>query len=102
MSQSMFEIRRVFQQNRPEISKVNEGNFSIANAVLELGRDQLIDNVNHILSKEAGKGARGGVNLQYNPVDFLQENFGGKIAPQVREEAVLSILQFAVQTNCLD
>jgi hypothetical protein len=95
----MFEIRRVFQQNRPEISKVNEGNdkgFSIANAARELGRDQLIDNVNHILAKEAGKGAHEGINLQYNPVDFLQENFGGKIAPQVREEAVLSILQFAV------
>ena len=50
----------------------------------------------HILGKEAGKGTRGGPNLQYNPVDFLQENFGGKITPQVREEAVLSILQFAV------
>ena len=93
----MFEIRRVFQQNRPEIGKVNgEGKYSLANAVKEFGPDQTFDNIMHILGKEAGRGTRGGPNLQYNPVDFLQENFGGKITPQVREEAVLSILQFAV------
>ena len=98
----MFEIRRVFQQNRPEISKVNDSPYSIANAVKELGTDQVIDNLNHMFNKEAGVKARDGINLQHNPVDFLHENFGGKITPQVREESVLSILQFAVQTKCLD
>lgn len=68
----------------------------------EFGAEQLIDNINHMLQKEAGQHARGGVNLQHNPVDFLGENFGGQILPQVREEAVLSILQFGVQTQCLD
>ena len=94
----MFEIRRVFQAQRAELSKVNEGQYSIVNGVKEFGTDQLVDNLNHMLAKEAGKFARDGVNLQHNPVDYLAENFGGMIQPQVREEAVLSILQFAVQT----
>ena len=54
MSQSMFEIRRVFQAQRAELSKVNEGKYSIANGVKEFGHDQLIDNLNHMLAKEAG------------------------------------------------
>lgn len=77
----MFEIRRVFQAQRAELSKVNEGQYNIANGVKEYGMDQVIDNLNHMLAKEAGQFARGGVNLQYNPVDYLGENFGGKIEP---------------------
>ena len=42
------------------------------------------------------------MNLQHNPSDFLKDNFGGSIKPALREEAILSILQFSVQTNCLD
>ena len=54
MSQSMFEIRRVFQAQRAELSKVNEGQYSISNGVKEFGIDQLVDNLNHMLAKEAG------------------------------------------------
>ena len=77
----MFEIRRVFQAQRAELSKVNEGKYSIASGVKEFGRDQLIDNLNHMLAKEAGQSVRGGVNLQHNPVDYLAENFSGQIQP---------------------
>lgn len=63
MSQSIFEIRQVFNVSRQEIGKADDGQFSIANAVKELGKDQLIDNINHMLSKEAGKGFKGGINL---------------------------------------
>ena len=49
-----------------------------------------------MLAKEAGKGSRGGVNLQYNPVDYLAENYGSEITTELREEGVLSILQFAI------
>ena len=59
----MFEIRRVFQAQRAELSKVNEGNYSIENGVKELGYDQLVDNLTHMLAKEAGKFTKGGVNL---------------------------------------
>ena len=55
-----------------------------------------------MLGKENGKGTRGGVNLQYNPTDYLANNIGGELTPEIREEGVLSILQFAVQTQCLD
>ena len=37
MSQSMFEIRRVFQAQRAELSKVNEGQYTISNGVREFG-----------------------------------------------------------------
>lgn len=50
----MFEIRRVFQAQRAELSKVNEGHYSIENGVKELGYDQLVDNLTHMLAKEAG------------------------------------------------
>mmetsp|Transcript_27147 Transcript_27147/g.33747 ORF Transcript_27147/g.33747 Transcript_27147/m.33747 type:complete len:261 (-) Transcript_27147:1241-2023(-) len=104
MSQSMFEIRRVFQTQREPISTVNEGKHSIANAVREYGYDQLIDNINHMLDKEAGRsGMRNtSVNLQHNAADYLSASFTSRIQPVMREEAVLSILQFAVQTKCLD
>ena len=57
-----------------------------------------------MLAKEAGRnGSRRGANVHANnPIDYLQENFNGSIQAEVREEAVLSILQFAVQTKCLD
>jgi len=67
------------------------------NAVREYGLDQLIDNLRSMLDKEAGRGSRRlAANMQHNPVDYLSQNFGGKIKPEVREEAVLSILQFGV------
>jgi len=59
----MFEIRRVFQQQRPEIGKCNDVPYSIANAVKEFGPDQLMDNLNHMFAKEAGVKARDGINL---------------------------------------
>jgi len=72
----MFEIRRVFDTARQEIGLVTEGQFSIAQAVKEYGKDQLIDNITSMLNKEQGRGARSsGVNLQYNPVDYLQDNY---------------------------
>ena len=57
-----------------------------------------------MLAKEAGRGgSRRGANVHaHDPIDYLKENFNGSIQAEVREEAVLSILQFAVQTNCLD
>ena len=61
----------------------------------------MIDSMQHLLNKENGINARG-VNLQYNPGDFLADIHNGGIPPHVREEAVLTVLQFAVQTNCLD
>jgi len=67
----------VFQNNRSEISKVNAGNFSIENSVKEFGRDQLVDNLLHMLDREAGRsGMRNlSVNLQHSPADYLQQNF---------------------------
>lgn len=35
-------------------------------------------------------------------MDYLAPDLNRSITPALREEAVLSILQFAVQTNCLD
>lgn len=61
----------------------------------------MVDSVHHLLSKEKRVDARG-VNLQHNPVDYLTTIHEGRIAPHVREEAVLTVLQFAVQTDCLD
>lgn len=101
----MFEIRRVFQQNRIEISKVNEGfPNSIANSVKEYGSDQIIDNLTNMLAKELGRGCQrlSDKNLQHNSTDYLAPDLNRSITPALREEAVLSILQFAVQTNCLD
>ena len=56
---TMFEIRRVFTEMRAEISKVNENDpqtasFSMAKSVRELGIDQIADNVQIMLAKEAG------------------------------------------------
>ena len=42
---------------------MNEGQYSIVSGVKEFGIDQLVDNLNHMLAKEAGKFARDGVNL---------------------------------------
>ena len=94
MSQSLFEIRRVFQTNRPEIGKVVEsGKYSIDDVIKEYGEEQLSDNLNSMLRKEAGLGPRrSNVNLHHNPVDYLKEQFQGKLKPEMREEAVLSIL----------
>ena len=96
----MFEIRRVFNEMRPEISKVNEADpetatFSMAKAVKELGLEQIADNLTTMLAKEAGTFRTrrcGATNLQHNPVDYLAENFNGTVTAKVREEAVLSIL----------
>ena len=55
----------------------------------------------HLLNKEKRVDARG-INLQHNPVDYLKEIHEDRIKPHVREEAVLTVLQFAVQTDCLD
>ena len=52
----------------------------------------MVDSVQHLLDKEKGVNVRGGVNLQHNPVDFLKEIHDGRIAPHVREEAVLTVL----------
>ena len=72
MSQSMFEIRRVFQTNRVEIAKAAEGKHSMESAVREFGPDQLVDNLQSMLDKEAGKGRRRlAANMQHNPVDYL-------------------------------
>lgn len=64
----------------------------------------MIENLRAMLAKEAGRGgSRRGANVHaHDPTDYLQENFNGSIQAEVREEAVLSILQFAVQTKCLD
>ena len=61
MSQTMFEIRRVFQQRRTEISKVADG-FSITNSVRLYGIEQLLDSVNNLLAKEKRVDNRG-INL---------------------------------------
>ena len=57
----MFEIRRVFQERRTEISKVAKG-FSITNSVRLQGMEQLLDSVNNLLAKEKKLDPRG-VNL---------------------------------------
>ena len=56
---------------------------------------QLVDSVRHLLDKEKRVDQRG-VNLQHNPIDFLKEVRENRIQPHVREEAVLTVLQFAV------
>ncbi len=82
---------------------VDSGKYSIDNVLKEYGGEQIIDNLRSMLHKEAGLGPRRSkVNLHHNPVDYLKDHFVGKLKPEQREEAVLSILQFAVQTNCLD
>jgi len=106
----MFEIRRVFNELRHEISKVNDADpttagFSMAKVVKEEGLEQLIDNIQSMLDKEAGRHPsqrKCSNNLHYNPVDYLKQNFGNTISDKLREEAVLSILQFSVQTQCMD
>ena len=58
-STTMFEIRRVFTEHRPEISKVNEADpqtasYTMAKGIKELGLEQIADNVHIMLMKEAG------------------------------------------------
>lgn len=107
---TMFEIRRVFNELRPEISKVNDldpntTGYSMAKVVKEMSLDLLEDNVQSMLDKEAGRHPsqrRCQNNFHHNPVDYLSQNFGNGISDKLREEAVLSILQFSVQTQCMD
>ena len=107
---TMFEIRRVFTERRAELSKVNESdpltaNYTMAKGVKELGLDQIADNLHTMLAKENGthpSQRKCPHNLQYNPVDYLGQSFGNQITDRLREEAVLSILQFSVQTDCMD
>ena len=55
----------------------------------------MVDSLQTLLNKEQKLDHRG-VNLQHNPGDFLKDIHEGRIAPHVREEAVLTVLQFAV------
>ena len=44
--------------------------------IKEYGEEQLSDNLNSMLRKEAGLGPRrSNVNLHHNPVDYLKEQF---------------------------
>ena len=61
-----------------------------------------MDNLETMFEKEAGRHPsqrRNNQNLQHNPVDYLHTS---SVSEKLREEAVLSILQFSVQTKCLD
>ena len=89
---TMFEIRRVFTEHRAEISKVNEedpatASHTMAKGVRELGLDQIKDNLHNMLQKEAGvhpSQRRCLNNLQYNPVDYLNQNFNGTVSEKLR------------------
>ena len=51
----------------------------MAKAVKELGLDQIADNLHTMLAKENGthpSQRKCPHNLQYNPVDYLGQNFG--------------------------
>ena len=98
---SLFEIKRVFQEERQNSRVKESATFSIRNTLEQYGLDQLEANLEHMLRKEAGVGLVG-PNFQHNPSDYLKEVHQGRIAPELREEAFLSILQFSVQTECLD
>ena len=94
----------MFNEHRAELCKAEDANFSIAQSVQQMGgKEQLMDNLETMFEKEAGRHPsqlrRNQQNLQHNPMDYLSAS---SISEKMREEAVLSILQFSVQTRCLD
>ena len=97
---SLFEIKRVFQEQRQNNIVKDSGVFNIRRTIEQYGHEQLEANIEHMLRKESGFGAT--TNFQHNPIDYLKEVHQGRIQPELREEAFLSILQFSVQTDCLD
>ena len=72
------------------------------NTIQQYGQEQLQSNLEHMFMKEAGTFLNGKQNFQHNPIDYLREVHQDKITSALREEAFLSILQFSVQTDCLD
>lgn len=54
-----------------------------------------------MLARETGKQLPNSAQ-QHNPSDYLADLHNGRIPPEVREEAILIVLQFAIQTDCLD
>lgn len=77
--------------------------------VRQQGLDLLRDTFEVMLNKEQVAQVRAAMRNcpkdspdGYVEVDYLSVNFGNQITAEMREEAVLSILQFAVQTQCLD
>ena len=72
------------------------------NIIQQDGLEQLEANLEHMLMKENAENVPGKPNFQHNPIDYLKEVHSERIHPSLREEAFLSILQFSVQTDCLD
>jgi hypothetical protein len=48
-----------------------------------------------MLEREYGKSMKGSTH-EYNPDDYLNVLHCGRISPEVREEAILIVLQFAI------
>lgn len=79
--------------------------YDMHKTLLQYGQEQLEANLEHMFRKEgAPSSSQPGdkPNFQHNPIDYLGDVHEGRISPQLREEAFLSILQFTVQTECLD
>ena len=70
------------------------GDFSQATQIAQMGEQQIFDSTKSMLERERV--------IQHNPADYLQELHAGRITADVREEAILIVLQFAIQTDCLD
>ena len=93
---------QMFSQQRPDLDEfANE--FSIAEVVKQMGEQQLLDSVDHMMRKENGVAVQLRSDTGLNTADdYLEKVHENRIQPYHREEAVLKMLQFAVETDCLD
>ena len=93
---------QLFSQQRPDIEQFAEG-FSISKVIKQMGDQQLIDSVDNLIRKEnsAAVELRHATGLN-KADDFLKVIHEDRLRVHHREEAVLKMLQFAVETECLD
>lgn len=90
----------MFSERRTEIFKV-AADFSQATQVNQMGKQQLFESCRSMLERESGKQMPNSTQM-HNPADYLSTVHQGRIPPEIREEAILIVLQFAIQTDCLD
>ena len=102
LSEQIFEMCQMFSQQRPDLEEFAQG-FKITKVIEQMGEQQLVDSVDNMIRKEnsAAVELRHATGLN-KADDFLKVIHDDRIRKYHREEAVLKMLQFAVETECLD
>ena len=94
-SVQLAEIQRVFEQHRVPISQADP-QFNNEAQLAQLGHPQIDRQLKHMLTKEQI------CPYQHSPLDYIAQNHANRLDPQMRQDAYLHVLQFAIQTDCLD